>query len=164
MSDEVELLHAPRWERIATAVLYLLVGVGGAAMPLLALYPEAHAPTLFVVGGILALIGFVVGVRAPRVGISLRDESMTYVGFLHTRTIPRDVITAVTDIATVEWRSADGRRRVTGLGILRPAYEDDGTRFARFWRWRREALVRVREWAETRTGESSPSKVRGPSH
>jgi len=141
---------------VATTIVFIAVALMGLASPLLLLVPGASAGVAMAFGVVWAAIGLVVGLRSPRVGVTLTHDQLRYVGFLRTTTIPRRAITAVTDDATVEWMPDPGLGRSTALGIFRPAYEDDGTVFARSWVWRRQGLERVQRWAE---GDLLPSST-----
>lgn len=147
----VEVLRASRWERIANLVMGAVLALMGLSSPLLFVVPGSSARVFCVVlGGLLAIAGIVLTVRALRVAVVLDVDELRYTGFFVSTTIPKSAITTVLDDCTVEWRSPDGRERRTALWVFRPAYVDDGTKFAPYWRWRREGLVRVREWAGAR--------------
>ncbi|ROP61163.1 hypothetical protein [Curtobacterium sp. ZW137] len=147
----VEVLRASRWERIANLVMGAVLALMGLSSPLLFLVPGSSARVFCVaLGALFAVAGITLTVRALRVAVVLDTDELRYTGFFASATIPRDAITTVLDDCTVEWRSADGRERRTALWVFRPAYVDDGTKFAPYWRWRRAGLLRVRQWAGAR--------------
>jgi len=147
----VEVLRASRWERIANLVMGAVLALMGLSSPLIFLVPGSSARVFCVVlGALFAVAGITLTVRALRVAVVLDTDELRYTGFFASTTIPRDAITTVLDDCTVEWRSPDGRERRTALWVFRPAYVDDGTNFAPYWRWRRAGLLRVRQWAGAR--------------
>ncbi|WP_439692379.1 hypothetical protein ACRQ4B_15990 [Curtobacterium sp. SP.BCo] len=145
---------APRWERIANGVLFAFFTVAGPFIGSAVFVPGSSAHGLLVS---IAVVFVAIGVwglaRSPRVAVHLTDDELLIVGFFTTATIPRDAITVVLDDCTVEWTPPDHgdvRGRRSAIWLFRPAYQDDGSPFARFWRWRRDGLLQVRAWAHAR--------------
>jgi len=134
-------------------VLFGPVVIGtGVAVAIAAVVSGASARGVVVVlGAALVVVGIWAVVRLPRVAVHLSDDTLRYSGFLVSWTAPRGEITAVLDDAHIEWREPSGARRRRQIWMLNQAWEDDGTRFASVWRWRREALLEVRDWALART-------------
>jgi len=146
------VVRPPRLDRVLSAVAFGPVGFGtGVAVASVAFVPGASARVFcFVLGAAFVALGIVVCLRLPRVAIRLTDESLEYVGFIASWRAPRSGITAVLDDAFVEWRDEQDVEHRRQLWLLTPAYVDDGTRFARYWRWRRAGLLQVRDWAGAR--------------
>ncbi|WIB76735.1 hypothetical protein DEJ28_13890 [Curtobacterium sp. MCPF17_002] len=142
-------VRAPRWERIANAVVFGPVMVGtGIVLAWVTSVPESSAKGFVLVLGVaLVAAGVLVAVRAPRVAVHLSEDTLRYDGFLISWEARRADITSVLDDAFVEWRDSTGTQHRRQLWLLVRAWEDDGTRFARLWRWRRTGLMQVREWA-----------------
>jgi len=137
---------------VLSAVTFGPVVIGtGVVLASVPFVPGASARVFcFVLGAAFVVVGVVASVRLPRVAIRLTDEWLEYVGFLVSWRAPRSAITTVLDDGFVEWRDAAGRGHRRQLWLLTPAYEDDGTVFARYWRWRRAGLLQVRAWADAR--------------
>ena len=151
MTDD-EVIRAPEWERGAnTAALGPLQIVVGAVLIAVAFVPEASARVFIVALGVL-MVGFGAWTtaRARRVAVRLGDEELRYDGYVLSWSVPRAQITTVLDDGYVEWVDETGHQRRRQIGLLTKAYEDDGTKFAPDWIWRREGLLRVREWAGDR--------------
>jgi hypothetical protein len=148
----VTTIRAPRWQRVLSLIVFGPVDISvGVAVAAVAFVPGSSAKVfVFVLGAGLAALGLVLTVRAPRVAVHLSQDTLRYDGFLVSWEAPRAAITTVLDDAFVEWRDAAGRERRRQIGLLTQAQQDDGTTFAPLWRWRREALLRVREWAGAR--------------
>ncbi|MCJ1714620.1 hypothetical protein ACLBWP_05990 [Microbacterium sp. M1A1_1b] len=146
-------IRAPRWQRVVTAVVLGPVLVGtGLAVGAVAFVPGASARAFVAVLGVAFVVGGVwLCIRLPRVAIRLDDDTLRYDGFLVSWTAPRAGITTVLDDCFVEWQDAAGRQRRRQLWMLAPAYRDDGTKTAPLWRWRRQALLQVRDWAHARS-------------
>ncbi|PZF58344.1 hypothetical protein DEJ23_05650 [Curtobacterium sp. MCSS17_008] len=146
------LIRAPRWERILTVVvLGPLTIATGAVVAAVAFDPGTAASGFVVVlGSALVVPGTWITVRARRVGVSLSDETFRYRGFLLSWSAPRRQITAVLDDAFVEWRDERGVEHRRQVWLLTQVWEDDGTKFAPLWRWRREGLLLIRAWADAR--------------
>ncbi|WP_420368504.1 hypothetical protein [Curtobacterium sp. L1-20] len=146
------VVRPPRLDRVLFVVAFGPVGIGtGIAVASVAFVPGASARVFcFVLGAAFVAVGTVVSVRLPRVGIRMTDDRLEYVGFLVSWRAPRSGIRAVLDDAFVEWRDEHDVEHRRQLWVLTPAYEDDGTVFARYWRWRRAGLLQVRAWADAR--------------
>lgn len=133
---------------LAVSVLFVLVGVvsllGGSSTA------GGSRVVLATMGAAFAVVGVVLVVRAPRVAVRLSDDELRYDGFLLSWSAPRRQVTTVLDDAVVEWRDDHGVEHRRQIWLLTQAWEDDGTRFARLWRWRREGLLQVRAWADAR--------------
>jgi hypothetical protein len=142
-------IRPPRLDRILFVIVFGPVWIGtGLTLVSLALDPEASARAFLVVlGAVFVMSGVWLLVRLPRVAIHLSDDTLRYDGFLVSWSVPRAGITAVIDDTYVEWRDLSGNDRRRQLGMLAPAHRDDGTKFAPYWRWRREGLLQVRAWA-----------------
>ena len=145
-------IRPPRLDRVLAVIVFGPVWMGtGTAIALAGLSPDAASRVFLVVlGAALVVTGVVLVVRLRRVAIHLSDDTLRYVGFLVSWSAPRAGITAVLDDTSVEWRDAAGHGRRRQLWVLAPAYRDDGTVFARHWRWRREGLLTVRDWSGAR--------------
>ncbi|MBT1681479.1 hypothetical protein [Curtobacterium flaccumfaciens] len=118
----------------------------------MAFVPGASARVfVFLLGAASIAGGTCAMARTRHVAVHLSDDTLRYSGFFLSWTAPRAGITAVLDDAFVEWRDdhgAEHRRQIWLLTRARArAREDDGTKFAPRWRWRREALLEVRAWA-----------------
>ncbi|WIB25678.1 hypothetical protein [Curtobacterium sp. MCSS17_015] len=150
MADQV--IRAPRWERTANAAavgpLQIVVGM---VLIGVAFVPEASARAFVVVLGTLFVgLGLWMTVRAHRVAVRLEDQVLRYDGYVMSWSVPRSQITTVLDDGFVEWVDDDGRQHRRQIWLLTKAWEDDGTKFAPYWIWRREGLLRVRGWAGAR--------------
>lgn len=145
-------IRQPRSDRVLNTVVFGPVAVGtGIVLASVAFVPGVSARVLcFVLGAAVVALGTVVSVRLPRVAVRLTDDRLEYVGFLLSWSAPRAGIDTVLDDAFVEWRDERGVEHRRQIGLLTRAWEDDGTRFAPLWRWRREGLLRVRAWADAR--------------
>ncbi|WP_267423986.1 MULTISPECIES: hypothetical protein [unclassified Curtobacterium] len=141
-------IRPPKLDRVINVIVMGPVFIGtGVTIALAATSPDASARVFLVVlGAVFVATGIWLTSRLPRVAVHLTDDALRYDGFLVSWTLPRSGITAVLDDAWVEWRDTAGRERRRQIGLLTRAWEDDGTKFAPYWRWRREALLRVREW------------------
>lgn len=151
MTDD-EVIRAPARERSAnTAALGPLQIVVGGVLVGVAFVPEASARVFVGILG-LVMVGFGVWTtaRARRVAVHLGDQELRYDGYVLSWSVPRAQITTVLDDGYVEWVDDAGRQRRRQIGLLTKAYEDDGSKFAPYWIWRREKLLRVREWADAR--------------
>lgn len=144
-------IRPPRLDRILNAVVFGPVFVGtGVAVAAVAFVPGASVRVfVFVLGAAFVAGGIWVTARLPRVAVHLSDDVLRYSGFLVSWEAPRSGITTVLDDAFVEWDDPSGARRRRQIGMLTRAWQDDGTKFAPLWRWRREALLQVRAWAGT---------------
>ncbi|MBF4583443.1 hypothetical protein ITJ54_12270 [Curtobacterium sp. VKM Ac-2865] len=142
-------IRPPKLDRVLNVIVMGPVFMGtGVAIALAATSPDASARVFLAVrGAVFVATGIWLTSRLPRVSVQLLDDELRYDGFLVSWTLPREGITAVLDDAWVEWRDPAGRERRRQIGLLTRAWEDDGTKFAPYWRWRREALLQVREWA-----------------
>lgn len=146
------VVRPPRWQRVLNAIVMgpLMVIVGGFVASV-AFEPEASARGfVFVLGSLFVVIGVWSLVRSRNVGVHLSDETLQYRGFLLSWSAPRAGITTVLDDAFVEWRDGRGDEHRRQMWLLARAWEDDGTKFAPLWRWRREGLLAVRGWAGAR--------------
>jgi hypothetical protein len=144
-----EVVRAPARERTANTVALgpLPIGVG-AVLVGVAFVREASARVLVAVLGVVVMaFGAWTTSRARRVSVRLGDQELRYDGYLLSWSVPRAQITTVLDDGYVEWVDDTGRQRRRQIGLLTKAYEDDGTKFAPHWIWRRDGLLRVREWA-----------------
>jgi hypothetical protein len=147
-----EVVRAPAGERTTNAVALgpLPIGVGAALIGV-AFVPETSARVLVaVLGVIMVVFGAWTTSRARRVAVRLGDQELRYDGYVLSWSVPRAQITTVLDDGYVEWVDDAGRQRRRQIGLLTKAREDDGTKFAPYWIWRREGLLRVREWASGR--------------
>lgn len=144
------VIRAPRWEQVLTVIvlgpLTIATGVVGTAMAIDS--DPAATGFVFVLASALVGLGAWITVRARGVGVYLSDETLRYRGFLLSWSVPRQQVTSVLDDAFVEWRDDRGVEHRRQVWLLTQAREDDGTRFAPLWRWRREGLLRVRHWAD----------------
>ncbi|SBN64374.1 hypothetical protein AAEP80_17010 [Curtobacterium sp. L3-7] len=145
-------IRPPRLDRVLNLIVFGPVVIGtGIAVAAVAFVPGASARVfVFVLGAVFVVAGAWVTIRLPRVAIHLSEDELRYVGFLVSWRAPRAGITTVLDDAFVEWHDAAGAGHRRQLWLLTAAYRDDGTVFARYWRWRREALLHVRDWAGAR--------------
>jgi hypothetical protein len=148
--SDVVVLRAPRWQRVLTLVVDLIVAASGLVFLSLAWIPGASVGFVIGIGGAFVVLGVLLAARALRVSVTLTDDTLRSVGNVVTTTIPRAGITVVLDDATVEWRTATGAERRTALWVFRPSSADDHSLFAAAWRWRWDGLMRVREWAHAR--------------
>ncbi|MCS6562389.1 MULTISPECIES: hypothetical protein [Curtobacterium] len=142
------VVRPPRWELVlTTSTLWILSAIGAAT----AAAGIVHGDVLLVVvGSVCAVPGGWAAVRAPRVGVRLAADQLRYEGWLVGWTAPRQAITVVLDDGSVEWRDGRGVEQRRHMAMLAQAWEDDGTKFAPYWRWRREGLLQVRQWAGAR--------------
>lgn len=146
------VVRPPRWQRLLSAMVSgpLMVIVGGFVASV-AFEPEASARGfVFVLGAVFVVIGVWSLVRARNVGVHLSGDTLEYRGFLFSWSAPRAGITTVLDDAFVEWRDGHGDEHRRQMWLLTQAWEDDGTKSAPLWRWRREGLLAVRDWADAR--------------
>lgn len=143
------VVRPPRWERVLNAVVMgpLMIIVGGVVASV-AFVPEASAKAfVFVLGAAFVVVGVWGLLRVRHVGVHLSEDTLRYRGFLLSWSAPRAGITTVLDDAFVEWRDEHGDEHRRQMWLLAQAWEDDGTKFAPLWRWRREGLLAVRDWA-----------------
>ncbi|MBT2503610.1 hypothetical protein [Curtobacterium sp. ISL-83] len=144
-------IRAPRWQRRLELGVSALLTVMGIGLGLAGRSEDGGAGAVMVtVGALVGLPGIAMVLRWRGVAVRLSDTTLRYDGYLLSWQAPRDGITVVLDDATVEWRDGSGVEHRRQLWLLTQAWEDDGTRFAPIWRWRREALLAVREWAGAR--------------
>lgn len=142
-------VRPPRLDRVLYVIVFGPVWIGtGTAIALAGLSPDAASRVFLVVlGTVFVVTGVAIVVRLRRVAIHLSDDTLRYDGFLVSWSAPRAGITVVLDDTSVEWHDPSGHEHRRQLWMLAPAYRDDGTVFARHWRWRREGLLQVRAWA-----------------
>jgi hypothetical protein len=145
----VTTIRPPRFERLLTLVVFGPVFIGiGITLAAVALVPGASSRGFVVVLGVAFVAGGLwTSIRQPRVAVHLSDDRLRYSGFFVSWDAPRAGITTVLDDAFVEWRDDHGVEHRRQMWLLTRAWEDDGTKFAPLWRWRREALLQVRAWA-----------------
>jgi len=145
----VTTIRPPRLDRILNRIVFGPVMIGtGVALASVAVVPGASAPVFVLVLGAAFIAGGIwATARTRHVAVHLSDDTLRYSGFLSSWTAPRAGITAVLDDAFVEWRDDHGAEHRRQIWLLTRAREDDGTKFAPRWRWRREALLEVRAWA-----------------
>ncbi|WP_439688989.1 hypothetical protein ACRQ4C_13415 [Curtobacterium sp. SP.BCp] len=146
------IVRPPRWQRGLDAIVMgpLTIIVGGAVASV-AFVPEASAKGfVFVLGSAFVVLGACGLIRVRHVGVHLSEDTLSYRGYVLSWQAPRAGITAVLDDAFVEWRDGRGGEHRRQMWLLTQAWEDDGTKFAPQWRWRREGLLAVREWAGAR--------------
>ena len=148
----MKTIRPPRLDRVLNIIVFGPVGIGtGTAVVSVAFSPGASARVfVFILGVVFAAIATWVLVRLPRLGVQLCGDTLRYHGFLISWSAPRDGITTVLDDAFVEWRDDGGTEHRRQIWMLTQAWEDDGTKFAPLWRWRRAALLEVRAWAGAR--------------
>jgi hypothetical protein len=94
-------------------------------------------------------VGIGTGVAVASVAFSPGASARAFV-FVLGLVLAAIAITTVLDDAFVEWRDDDGTEHRRQIWMLTQAWEDDGTKFAPLWRWRRAALLEVRAWAGAR--------------
>ncbi|MBT1606831.1 hypothetical protein [Curtobacterium flaccumfaciens] len=151
-------IRPPRLDRTLTAVVFGPVIIGtGVTLASVAFLPGASVRVfVFILGAAFIAGGTWATARLRRVAVHLCDDTLRYSGFLSSWTAPRAGITAVLDDAFVEWRDDHGAEHRRQIWMLTRAWEDDGTKFAPLWRWRREALLEVRAWAAAREVRNVP--------
>jgi len=154
----VTTIRPPRLDRILNRIVFGPVMIGtGVALAGVAFVPGASARVfVFVLGVAFIAGGTWATARLRRVAVHLCDDTLRYSGFLSSWTAPRAGITAVLDDASVEWHDDHGAEHRRQIWLLTRAREDDGTKFAPLWRWRREALLEVRAWAAAREVRNVP--------
>lgn len=142
-------IRPPRLDRVLNVIVFGPVIIGtGATLASVAFAPGASARVfLFVLGAACIAGGVWATARIRRVAVHLSDDTLRYSGFLVSWSASRAGITAVLDDAFVEWCDDLGIEHRRQMWLLTRAREDDGTKFAPLWRWRREALLQVRAWA-----------------
>lgn len=145
-------IRPPRLDRVLAFVAFCPVTIAtGIALGSVAFVPGSSARGFILVLGVACVgIGVWVTIRLPRVAVRLTDDTLRYDGFLLSWSAPRSGITTVLDDAFVEWRDDSGTEHRRQIWMLTQAWEDDGTKFAPLWRWRRAALLEVRAWAGAR--------------
>lgn len=151
-------IRPPRLDRILNLIVFGPVFIGtGVALASVAFVPGASARVfVFVLGAAFIAGGIWATARMQHVAVHLSDDTLRYSGFLVSWSAPRAGITAVLDDAIVEWRDDDGIEHRRQMWLLTRAWEDDGTKFAPLWRWRREALLEVRAWTAAHEGRNVP--------
>ncbi|MFI8290774.1 hypothetical protein ACIGBL_16755 [Streptomyces sp. NPDC085614] len=93
--------------------------------------------------GVIAALCAVIAVRGYRVGVRCAAGRLTVRGWLWTRTIERDRITAVTGFPAVRWTAPSGRRRWTPVG----AFVGNEGELAGVRRRKRDNRAALRRWA-----------------
>ena len=141
-------IRPPRWEAVPTTCSLWLLAATCTGMALAGIVEGTVLIT--VIGSIGAVPSTWAAFRAPRVGVGLDADRLRYRGWVVWWTVPREAITAVLVDAFVEWRDDSGTEHRRQIWMLTQAWEDDGTKFAPLWRWRRAALLEVRAWAGAR--------------
>ncbi|MBO9049592.1 hypothetical protein [Curtobacterium flaccumfaciens] len=151
-------IRPPRLDRILSLIVFGPVMIGtGVALASVAFVPGTSAPVfVFLLSAAFIAGGTWATARTRHVAVHLSDDTLRYSGFLSSWTAPRAGITAVLDDAFVEWRDDHGAEHRRQIWLLTRAREDDGTKFAPLWRWRREALLEVRAWAAAREVRNVP--------
>ena len=151
-------IRPPRPDRILNLIVFGPVMIGtGVALAGVAFVPGASTRVFVVVLGAACIAGGIwATARTRHVAVHLSDDTLRYSGFFVSWTAPRAEITTVLDDAFVEWRDDHGAGHRRQIWLLTRAQEDDGTKFARLWRWRREALLEVRAWAAAREVRNVP--------
>lgn len=151
-------IRPPLLDRILSLIVFGPVMIGtGVALASVAFVPGTSAPVfVFLLGAAFIAGGTWATARTRHVAVHLSDDTLRYSGFLSSRTALRAGITAVLDDAFVEWRDDHGAEHRRQIWLLTRAREDDGTKFAPLWRWRREALLEVRAWAAAREVRNVP--------
>lgn len=105
--------HLPARNRLANAALGVVPAVAGVAYGLDA---GSQPPRL---GAAAVVTGFaVLAVRGCRLGVTWEQARLTVRGYLRTRVIHREQITAITNFPVVRWRTPEGRTRWTPLTAL----------------------------------------------
>ena len=142
-------LAPPRWSRRVALAAWIACALTGVAMASAALDPEAQARGFLVATGVVfAVVPGRAAVRNHRVGVVLDDTTLHVHGWLWSRRVPRDRITAVWDPGQVQF---DGDRGVPETvwitWLMRNGPDDDATVFGRLQRPWREATTEIREWA-----------------
>lgn len=137
-------IRPPLLDRILSLIVFGPVMIGtGVALASVAFVPGTSAPVfVFLLGAAFIAGGTWATARTRHVAVHLSDDTLRYSGILSSWTAPRAGITAVLDDAFVEWRDDHGAEHRRQIWLLTRAREDDGTKFAPLWRWRREALDR----------------------
>lgn len=145
-------IRLPRLDRVLALVVFGPVWIGtGIALVSVAFVPGSSAHVFVVVlGAVFVAGGIWTSSRVPRVGVQLTEDTLRYDGYLLSWSAPRAGVSAVLDDGFVEWHDGAGAEHRRQIWMLTQARKDDGSRFARYWLWRREALLDVRQWAGAR--------------
>jgi hypothetical protein len=95
---------------------------------------------------VAALLAFLasaaVAVRGYRLGVTCVNTDVTVRGYLRTRVIPRDSITAITDFPAVRWTAPNGRKRWTPISALMTSSREP----VRITEAKEDALAQLRQW------------------
>jgi hypothetical protein len=138
-----DVVGQPLWAR-------RLISLGGGASALALLWAAFQAPSSgYTVAMLLLDAGWVAAVvRIARLGVVLRDDSLTIRGLLASRTIPRAAISNVRrdGPVSIEWRDEAGVPRESVLYAFSsnptPRGDSPAERFAR------ASLDRIERWVD----------------
>lgn len=91
-----------------------------------------------------AVIGLVyIAVQGYRLGVTCDNRKATIRGYLHTRVIMREHITAVSDFPAIRWTTRTGRKRWTPVtAFITSPSETAGTRLSK-----ERITAKLRRWA-----------------
>jgi len=144
-------LEPPRWlQHVQFATCLFGVGMGlafvGAALDL-----QAVSWPLWVMGALSLAVSLWATVRSYGVHVLLDDVTLHIRGVIWSRNIPRDRITAISDVGQVEYKDARGYGMTVQIMWLMRAVDDDERfvlgRLQRPWR---EAIAKLRDWADVK--------------
>lgn len=91
-----------------------------------------------------AVIGLVfIAVRGYRLGVTCDNSKATIRGYVRTRVIMREHITAVSDLPAIRWTTGTGRKRWTPItAFMTSPSETTGTRLSK-----ERITAKLRRWA-----------------
>jgi hypothetical protein len=144
-------LTPPRWlQHVQFATCLVWDGMGMAFLSA-ALDPEIRSWPLGVTGALSLAISLWASVRSYSVHVLLDDVTLHIRGVIWSRNIPRDRITAISDVGQVEYKDDRGYGMTVRIMWLMRAVDDDERfvlgRLQRPWR---EAIAKLRDWADVK--------------
>jgi hypothetical protein len=105
------LITQPAWVR-------WLLGVSGVLFVAMGAVTVAFQPTLWFLAGVMVVLGVLITVRMPRLGIVVDADRLVVRGVTHSVTIPRASITGIDRLPSIDWTGHDGISRDTLVWAL----------------------------------------------
>lgn len=124
--------------RLANSGLGAIPAVGGVAY---ATQASDGSPRLAAWAAVIGLV--FITVRGYRLGVTCDNSKATIRGYLRTRVITREHITAVSDFPAIRWTTRTGRKRWTPItAFITSPSETAGSRLSK-----ERIIAKLRRWA-----------------